>query len=80
MTTEPLACTLCDEPIAATADGLCPTCATADVESPCIGVCTLDDVTNECMGCARTMEEIMSWLVVGPDERRAVMVRIKGRS
>ncbi len=32
-----------------------------EVESPCIGVCTVDDVTGFCQGCFRTLEEIQGW-------------------
>lgn len=32
-----------------------------DVQSPCIGVCTIDDATGFCQGCFRTLEEIQGW-------------------
>ncbi len=32
-----------------------------DVQSPCIGVCTIDDTTGFCQGCFRTLEEIQGW-------------------
>ncbi|MEO1705881.1 MAG: DUF1289 domain-containing protein [Pseudomonadota bacterium] len=32
-----------------------------DVTSPCIGVCTLDPVTNWCRGCGRDGTEIVDW-------------------
>ncbi len=31
------------------------------IASPCIGICELDDASGFCMGCARTMDEIVSW-------------------
>ena len=32
-----------------------------EVGSPCIGVCAMDDATNLCHGCYRTLEEIRQW-------------------
>ncbi|HEY0906650.1 MAG TPA: DUF1289 domain-containing protein [Methylophilus sp.] len=32
-----------------------------EVQSPCIGVCTIDDSTGFCQGCFRTLEEIQGW-------------------
>lgn len=32
-----------------------------EVQSPCIGVCTIDDATGFCQGCFRTLEEIQGW-------------------
>jgi len=31
------------------------------VPSPCINVCTLDEATGLCRGCARTLDEIARW-------------------
>ncbi|MBX6323178.1 MAG: DUF1289 domain-containing protein [Rhodospirillaceae bacterium] len=47
--------------------------------SPCIGVCRLDDVTGWCVGCFRTIDEIRDWMIMAPDERRAVLSRVAGR-
>lgn len=40
-----------------------PTAPTAapTVESPCIGVCRIDEAAGHCAGCARTIEEIVGW-------------------
>jgi uncharacterized protein len=32
-----------------------------DVVSPCIGVCSVDDLTGLCQGCYRTLDEIQNW-------------------
>lgn len=32
-----------------------------EVQSPCIGICTIDDVTGFCQGCFRTLAEIQGW-------------------
>ncbi len=35
--------------------------AEVEVQSPCIGVCSVDDSTGFCLGCYRTMDEIQQW-------------------
>lgn len=49
-----------------------PTGALLEIESPCIGTCTLgpDDL---CIGCFRSSREIAAWMAYSPDERRAIM-------
>ena len=32
-----------------------------EIQSPCIGVCSMDDSTGFCLGCYRTMNEIQAW-------------------
>ena len=32
-----------------------------DIQSPCIGVCSMDDSTGFCQGCYRSMDEIRDW-------------------
>lgn len=32
-----------------------------EVQSPCIGVCAIDEITGFCQGCFRTLEEIRGW-------------------
>lgn len=31
------------------------------IRSPCIGVCSMDDLTGFCQGCYRTIDEIKNW-------------------
>ena len=47
--------------------------------SPCIAVCRLDEATGWCLGCFRTIDEIRDWLIMLPDERRAVLQRLAER-
>ena len=47
--------------------------------SPCIAVCRLDDATGYCLGCLRTIDEIRDWIILLPDERRAVLARVEER-
>ncbi|MFQ6332544.1 DUF1289 domain-containing protein [Methylophilus sp. 3sh_L] len=32
-----------------------------EIASPCVGVCSMDEVTGFCQGCFRTLEEIRQW-------------------
>lgn len=32
-----------------------------EIQSPCIGVCSIDEVSGYCAGCYRTIEEIKGW-------------------
>lgn len=46
------------------------------VPSPCLRKCDLDRKREFCMGCKRSLQEIMRWGVMTPDERRAVWTRL----
>ncbi len=35
--------------------------ADTEIQSPCIGVCSMNDSTGFCLGCYRTIEEIQGW-------------------
>ncbi len=41
------------------------------VESPCVRRCCLSD-DDVCLGCFRTLTEILNWLKSSDDERREV--------
>ncbi|MDJ0657186.1 MAG: DUF1289 domain-containing protein [Xanthomonadales bacterium] len=45
------------------------------VETPCVGVCTLDQ-KGLCIGCGRSTEEITRWASYSQDERRGIMQRL----
>ena len=49
--------------------------------SPCIQVCTLDDASM-CMGCRRSLHEIVNWARMSAEEQRAVIRELptRGRS
>ncbi len=44
-----------------------------DNQSPCIGVCSMDDLTGFCQGCYRTMEEIQQWWDLDSDQKKEVV-------
>ena len=49
------------------------------VPSPCISVCQMEEATGLCLGCRRTVDEIRDWIILTPDEKRAVLARIADR-
>ncbi len=46
----------------------------AEVRSPCINVCVLDD-EDVCEGCYRSIEEIRDWQAMDNDARRVTLRR-----
>jgi predicted Fe-S protein YdhL (DUF1289 family) len=51
----------------------------SSVPSPCISVCQMEDATGLCLGCRRTIDEIRDWIILTPEEKRAVLARIAER-
>jgi predicted Fe-S protein YdhL (DUF1289 family) len=49
------------------------------VPSPCISVCRIEEGSGLCLGCRRTVEEIRDWIILAPEEKRAVLARIAER-
>jgi len=49
------------------------------VESPCIRTCTLDAEGRLCLGCFRTLDEIMAWTQLSEAERAGVIARLSAR-
>lgn len=43
------------------------------IDSPCIGVCSMDDLSGLCMGCFRTMDEIQNWWDMDDASKQAVI-------
>lgn len=43
------------------------------IDSPCIGVCSMDDLSGLCMGCFRTMDEIQNWWDMDDAGKQAVI-------
>jgi predicted Fe-S protein YdhL (DUF1289 family) len=52
----------------------------AEIESPCIKVCTIHPETRLCLGCARTLDEIGRWSRMTAEERKAVLAELPGRN
>ncbi len=53
------------------------------VPSPCISVCKMTEMTREtdalCVGCLRTIDEIVAWGGASDAYKRSVWVRIAAR-
>ena len=44
--------------------------------SPCIGICTLDQDSQVCIGCGRSKDEITKWFQLSYDEKMLIMKRL----
>ncbi|MCY3986302.1 MAG: DUF1289 domain-containing protein [Candidatus Dadabacteria bacterium] len=47
--------------------------------SPCNGICIMDEDTELCVGCLRTIEEIANWEEYSDEQRAEVLRKIVGR-
>lgn len=48
-------------------------------ESPCVGICTLDE-SDLCLGCHRTLDEIAGWEDFDVARQRAILSELPSRS
>tara|TARA_R110000782_G_scaffold49668_18_gene108091 strand:- start:1016 stop:1210 length:195 start_codon:yes stop_codon:yes gene_type:complete len=51
---------------------------TNDVQSPCVRNCCLNE-DDICMGCFRTIAEIVSWSESNNEERKTILLMAKQR-
>ncbi|PID61168.1 MAG: DUF1289 domain-containing protein [Gammaproteobacteria bacterium] len=49
------------------------------ITSPCTGICTLDETTGWCLGCARSRDEIAGWRKESDSWREAVWAELPER-
>lgn len=49
------------------------------IETPCIKICRIEPASGLCIGCWRTIDEIMSWIRMTDDQRRKVMADLPSR-
>ena len=49
------------------------------VPSPCVSLCKMDAERRYCMGCLRTIEEIVNWSKADDDYKRGVWAEIRRR-
>ena len=49
------------------------------IESPCNRVCTLDPATGLCLGCGRSLDEILRWTEMTDAERERVVAELGRR-
>lgn len=49
------------------------------IESPCVGICVIDEESGRCEGCARTLGEIARWTTMPAAERARIMAELPAR-
>ena len=54
--------------------------AGSPLPSPCISVCTMDDATGLCVGCLRTIDEIIAWGTLKEPAKRVIWELIEQRA
>ena len=50
-----------------------------EVQSPCIGVCSIDEASGYCQGCYRTAEEIKGWWNMSQPEQTQLVAELEQR-
>ncbi len=50
-----------------------------EVQSPCIGVCSMDEATGFCRGCYRTIDEIKTWWDMNLSEQKTLLSTLQAR-
>ena len=45
------------------------------IESPCVSICRYED--EVCVGCGRTVDEVVNWYDMSDDEKQAVLNRLE---
>jgi hypothetical protein len=56
-----------------------PPANTDELASPCVRNCCLDD-DDVCMGCGRSLEEIVAWSAASDADKRAILERSRARA
>ena len=51
-----------------------------DVQSPCIGVCIVDETSQLCQGCFRTLGEIQGWSDLDHAQKKIVAENVNQRA
>jgi predicted Fe-S protein YdhL (DUF1289 family) len=49
------------------------------IQSPCNNKCVLDEKTNICLGCFRTIDEIVRWIHMNNQEKKEVLQNTEKR-
>lgn len=47
--------------------------------SPCVGVCQINAKTKFCLGCFRTLREVVHWSRYDDDQKREVLLALRER-
>ncbi len=48
-------------------------------ESPCVGVCLIDEQTGLCEGCLRTLDEVAVWGSSSAQQRGEILLNVDRR-
>ena len=48
------------------------------IESPCISVCRMEN--EVCVGCGRTVDDVVNWYDMTDDEKKAVLNRLEKKA
>ena len=51
----------------------------AAVGSPCTNVCRMDSESGWCLGCKRSIDEIVAWSRMGDEQKQAVWLLLPDR-
>ena len=43
-----------------------------ELESPCISICQIDELSGLCIGCYRTIEEIQGWWDLDDAQKQSI--------
>ena len=49
------------------------------METPCVNICVIDQVTRLCAGCFRSLDEIARWRSYSDAERARIMAQLPAR-
>ncbi len=47
--------------------------------TPCMNKCQIDPVSNFCIGCKRTIEEISNWISMTDEQRKKIIEELGQR-
>ena len=53
--------------------------AVQEPQSPCINVCTIDEDTGYCLGCARSLKEVAQWTRLSIEQKYSVLSQLPER-
>jgi uncharacterized protein len=51
-----------------------------EIDSPCVKICVQHPQAGICIGCCRTAEEVRNWSGYSPQQRRAILDELPGRT
>lgn len=45
------------------------------IKTPCVGICTMGEGVDLCLGCGRRIDEIMGWSWYDDESRERIMIQ-----